>query len=49
MTEEQQKPAIKITDRYFSDDEIMRALVLVYYKEVGKDAIGFYYRTETEM
>jgi hypothetical protein len=49
MTEEQQKPVIKITDHYYSDDEITRALEQFFYRDVFKDEAGFYYRTETEV
>ena len=54
MTEEQQKPVIKITDHYFTDEEIIRMIkdsflfpAIMY--NVGKDEKGFYYRTETEI
>jgi hypothetical protein len=50
MTEEQQKPVIKITDHYFTDDEIVQILQNTFEKVyVSKDDKGFYYRTETEI
>ena len=54
MTEEQQKPVIKITDHYFTDDEIIRMIKDSFLLpgnmyDIGKDDVGFYWRRETEI